>query len=449
MASASLGIDTLGFFVTDGGVLGKDLSAIVIPAGFGGTACLVSFNASLGSRVSWTYVLPMSANQHVTLGPNAVYISSGAIYLALNKSTGALLWRANFTLLDRRGGARMLGYAPRDSMLGYVPAGQRNRKLQSTQTRTVTKSSAATATSTGSFNSVVNNVYCGSENLLFPPIITSSGLIIQSTLRCVVGINSTTGKLAWYRISGSGPNYNINVGAFGSVSFTSLLVLSEDEDVFCGGLSSGYAYCASAADGSLIWTSKVTRSSGGLVGPPMIHNNTLFFYANSNNAAAITGTGGKFFVFAYTLSGTHLWNISLTSLSNNNLGASFSVLPAFVAPSVDALVISTQLPASIAVFVINPANATVLRTTLVPGSSGGLSSVIAVDAMNALYFMYADPTDYKQRLYRINATTGSVSYGVEVGTETQAMQFPSYLTLVIGSGAVLMTDASGGVYVYR
>jgi outer membrane protein assembly factor BamB len=432
--------DSLGYFVTDGGVLGQDLTVISVT---GETVFAVRFNASLGANKTWSFA---TSYAFCVLGPSAVFLSSGTKYYALNKSTGELLWTANFTYMDHRGEARLLGSGPAD-LLGR---GQ-SRGLQVTATRTGTRTPSTTRSATASFNPVVNNVGCGFETLLFPPLITSAGLIIQGTLRCLLGIKSTAGgRLAWYRLTGSYEHYNIDVGAFGTVSFTSPLALSEDEGTFCGGLSTGFVFCSATADGSLLWTSKVTRSAAGVTGTPLIHNRTLYVYAPTNN---VVGAPGTLFVFAYSLSGTPLWNFSLTTEPNGVDGkVGFSVLPAFVSASVDAIVISTRRVFGLAVSIINPANASLLRTVVVPSGAGGgvlAASTVAADATGALFATVVDGNDFNLRLFRINATTGDVTYSLVVGAAAQAVSFPSYLSLVVGGGAVLASDLRGGVYVYR
>ena len=450
VSSAGAG-SSLGLFVTDGGELGRDLSVIVIPDVTPQLLYSIRFDSPSGSSIAWTYTPPGGSGKKMfaALGPKAVYVSCGTTYIALNKFTGELLWNATFTTLDHRLGARMLGYGPATRLLGYGPTpsvGALARKLQVSQTKTSTRSATMTKSATASFNPVVNSVTCGYETLNFPPLITSAGLLLQPTLRCVVGINSTTGRLAWYRITGSGPNYNINIGEYGTVTLTAPLVLSEDEAIFCGGTSSGLVFCGQTVDGSLIWKRKITAQAGGLVCTPLIHNSTLFLQAKSD--ADTTGRG-TLFVFAYTLSGVHLWNISMTSASNAPDSGIMSVLPGFAPGAADALVLTSQLAASTAIFVVDPVRATLLRTILLPSSYGGPTSAVAVDAMNALFMVILSALDFEHSLYRVNATTGTTTYGLIVGLTAAQITSPSYLSVLVGSGALLLSDVNGGVYVYR
>ena len=460
LASAAVDIssstETLGSFVSDGGVLGQDFTAFIV-APPSSNIYSVRFNSSLGSNISWSYPVSYSYYTAAVMGPRAVYVTSGLAnegYTALNKSTGEVFWSANFTFLDTRlVGTRLLGYVPA-ARLGHGPTpsvgADKQRRVQSTQTTTNTRTSAATQTVTASFNAVVNNVYCGKETLLFQPLITSAGLIIQCTLRCILGINSTNGRLVWYRIIGNGPNFSINVGNFGSVSFTSSLVLSKNESIFCGGTSTGSAFCSWTADGSLIWTTKISTDAGGLTTMPLIHNDTLFVRFKTCMSGLANNYGHC--VSAFTLSGIQLWNTSLLSkspafyMTNNPI----SVLPSFISPTVDALVMTARLSTKLSVLVFNPVNASLLRTISLPcaGGSSSASSVIAVDASNALFIMCVDGSSFLQTLYRINATTGTITYSLPLD-DASYVSSPNYLSLVVGSCALLISDQSGRLFVYR
>lgn len=467
------GAESQGFFVTDGGVLGQGLSLVVIPQSTK-TLYAITFNSTFGTTETWSYTLPAAgSNSGAVYGPSALYVSNSNYIFALDKATGIPLWIVNNSFHDDRNGNRRLEFGA--ARLGYGPTpsfGAKQRRLLTSisSTRTMTRSAVATRSSTTSFNPVYQSVG-GGEVLIFQPLLTTAGLILQVSLRFIYALNSTTGRLAWFRVTGAYDQYNINVGAFGAVSFTSMLSLSDDETVFCGGVSTGVVFCAQTADGSLIWSRKITTKAGGFTMAPLFHNNSLFVasaqfpYTCPTSCTGWTTAQWKavypdyiagHVLLSFAVDGRLLLNASLpvaTTATTQSMQP-LTVLPSFVSHSVDAIAIamwdsSTTLKI-IVVGIFSQTNATVLRSISLPTTASSVwYSEIAADAANALFMLVLDFDTFRFSLYRVNATAGVVSWGREVAADAFSVSSPNYLSLIVGSGAVMIADFSGGVYIYR
>jgi hypothetical protein len=335
----------------------------------------------------------------------------------------------------------------RSRLLGYRSAPNGRLLSEVTPTQTDTGTAVVTGTSTGTASFTYNPAYqtLGGEALLFPPLLTSAGLILQVSLRYIYGINSSTACLVWFRVAGSGVNHGIDLGAYGAVSFTTQLALSEDEAVVCGGTSAGDAFCASTADGALLWREKVTSESGGVTSAPTIYNSTLLLGV-TNDAG---GTSAGFHAVAYSLTGALLWRLqpAVSAFVGNVSRLQFSVVPAFVSPTVDALAIAVPFTDYAEIYVVDPVGVVVLETVRIPQASPIVSNV-AVDAANALFVMTLDAADSVQRLYRVDAARGTVDDGLVVGGAASAAASPNYLSLVVGNGAAMLSDFNGALHIY-
>ena len=345
------------------------------------------------------------------MGPHALYVSVDYEYFALDKVSGSVIWSSNLTDDERT-----------------LPG----------------------------------------ESLIFPPLLTSSGLILQVSKSYLYGVNSSTGRLVWYRHLNSGSSgCTISIGpATDTVSFqgqltttpskfTTPLALSANETIFCGGVYSGFVFCAQTADGSLIWSRYMAQSYGenmaGMVSVPFIHNETMYmssphdgYGCHATNMAAnvcrIRGepasgnqlyyeyVRGRFFLFAYSLAGgAELWNISLSNKNPLQVSPPLAVLRSFISPTIDALVLVQSYYSSVEVYVINPSlsggNGTLVKTIPVPGASSLVGNV-AVDSSNALFVMAVSTLTKVHSLCRINATlneTDAISYTRVVGTTATAV----------------------------
>jgi outer membrane protein assembly factor BamB len=468
-ASFPGGAESQGFFLTDGGVLGQGLSLIVIPQSTK-TLYAITFNSTFGSNKTWSYALPAAgANSGAVYGPSALYVSNANYIFALDKATGSPLWIVNNTFHDDRNGMRRLEFGA--ARLGYGPTpsvGAKQRGLQVTPTKSGTRSAAMTKKATASFNPVYQSVG-GGEVLLFSPLLTTAGLILQVSLRFIYALNSTTGRLAWFRVTGAYDQYNINVGGYGAVSFTSMLSLSDDESVFCGGVNSGVVFCAQTADGSLIWSRKITAKAGGFTMAPLFHNNSLFVasaqfpyvcpssctgWTTAQWTAVYPDYIAGHVLLSFAVDGRLLLNASLpvAAAATTQSMQPLTVLPSFVSPSVAAIAIALWDVSALKIIVVglhSQTNATVLRSISLPVTPGSWFSEIAADAVNALFLLVLDGDTFRFSLYRVNATAGVVSWGREVAADAPSVSTPNYLSLIVGSGAVMIADFSGGVYVYR
>ena len=418
--------DSVGFFITGGGVVGEDL-AVFINDGY------VTLPGITISQEAWAKSFFVSADC-VVLGPAALYATAKYNMYGINKVSGDGLWTFTNTGWDNVGsgiigdgsapkqpGTRLLGYAPSPSFGAPSPSfGAPARRAVATgpsPTKTPTRTSSQTPTNF--------NKRCGYESFLFHPVVVPSrGLLIAVSLRCVYGVDLATGTAVWYRTSG-----DIVPGSYAALTFTTSLTLSEDELTFCGGLSSGSIFCMQTADGGLLWTTRVVATSGGIYNPLTISNRTVFVH-------------GPAAVAAYTLLGAQLWNTTVPSSTQPQV--LISVLPAFVSPTVDAIAF-TQ---SCKILVLSTANGTLLRTISTCSDGFAIASAIAVDAVNALFLVLTDTNQFFHTLYRVNATSGVTTFSVNLPTLINSIATPSYHTILVGNNALLVGDFAASLYVY-
>ena len=397
------------------------------------------FNSTGGAATAWTYqpALANGLQLTVVLGPTALYVTAARnVMFAVDKATGAELWTTVFSGWDNVStgvlvdGPTRAFLAPGTRLLaGATPSGAAPaRQLQASQSRTPTRTPSQTPSH--------NSRRCVAEARLFHPVLAAStGLIISTTLRCLYGVNSTTGRVVWYRTTG-----DIFYGSWGLMSFTTSLALSADEGTFCGGLSSGHIFCMQSADGSFLWANKITSEQAK--NPPMISNGTVFAHGKALTGAARTLT-------AFDLgAGTQRWNSTAfpASPASSATQSPILLLPAFVSPFVDAVAFSIDLATQVAVVVLDAARGTLLRTVFVPCAPGG--SALAADAINAIFIVVASSDTFKHHLYRINASTGSISYDITLPSDIASITTPSYLSLVVGNGALLVGDFTSSLFIY-
>ncbi len=136
---------------------------------------------------------------------------------------------------------------------------------------------------------------------------------------------------------------------------------------------------------------------------------------------------------------------------------SFTVVPKFISPTVDALVCVTFLATSVRVHVVDPVARRVVKTiTLLTGPTVGSTAVlggIAVDASNSLFLVVCRPQATPGLAYftlsRVDLNTSAVVNSPSQPTNLKSIANPvAYYTLLLGTNAVAVTDVVGGIHIF-